>query len=253
MKEFILVRNLLSVMTVEKHLSRIHILLNIRELILEKNPVNVKFVGKHSLLNSSVQHHWTATLGRNLIYVMNIGKWLLILYSTSKNSQWGETLWMRWLGKSFTDISSLTQHQRIHMRVKPCKCSDGGKAFRWSTHLTQHQRIHTEEKLYKYNECGKAFSAHSMFTQHQRIHTGEKPYTCSECGKDFLENSSLTGHHWIHTGEKPHEHSKCGKAFSQSTHLTQHQRLQRNPLNLIDVEKHLVTVQSWSDISSFTH
>ncbi|CAM2101470.1 unnamed protein product [Caretta caretta] len=108
-------------------------------------------------------------------------------------------------GKSFTQRSSLFQHQKIHTGERPYECSECGKSFIRSSDRSVHQRIHTGERPYECHECGKRFTRSSALSTHQRIHTGERPYECSECGKSFTQRSALFQHQKIHTGERPYE------------------------------------------------
>ncbi|XP_028385214.1 zinc finger protein 211-like isoform X1 [Phyllostomus discolor] len=128
-------------------------------------------------------------------------------------------------GKSFTNISDLHSHQRVHIPERPYECSECGKSYTWSSALRRHQRDHIGERPYECGECGKSFPISSALRNHQRVHSGERPYECSECGKSYTSSSDLHRHQRVHTGERPYECSECGKSFTRSSNLHKHHRV----------------------------
>ncbi|XP_036903571.1 zinc finger protein 501-like [Sturnira hondurensis] len=128
-------------------------------------------------------------------------------------------------GKSYIRSSDLRKHEKVHSTERPYVCAKCGKSFRQKSVFNSHQRVHTGERPYKCGECGKSFTSRPVLLFHQRVHSGERPYVCAECGKSFNSSCSLHRHHKVHTGEKPYVCAECGKSFTRSCSLRYHHRI----------------------------
>ncbi|KAJ8778322.1 hypothetical protein J1605_013726 [Eschrichtius robustus] len=152
-----------------------HHIIHTREkpwFILEKNPTDVKSVGKPIVTDQAL---------------LNIRE-----LTREKPYECSEC------GKAFSYCSALIQHQGTHTGEKPYKCNECGKAFHDRSAHVGHQRTHTGEKPCKCDDCDKAFSQSSLLVQHQTIRAGEKPYKCKRCEKTFSVHSAFHQHKEIH-------------------------------------------------------
>ena len=126
--------------------------------------------------------------------------------------------------KSFSRLSSLKSHARIHNGKKPYVCKDCGKRFAFSKKLTVHYRTHTGQKTFVcgYKDCGKGFTESYLLTKHNRTHYINKTFICKNCEKSFTCSQNLAKHYCIHTKDKPYICKDCGKRFARSSALTAH-------------------------------
>ena len=77
-------------------------------------------------------------------------------------------------------------------RTYPCETCH--RVFKYRTSLANHRRIHLDLRPYKCDVCGKAFRDQSTFNKHSRIHTGVKPYVCPVCNAGFSQSGNLRRH-----------------------------------------------------------
>ncbi|EDL25113.1 RIKEN cDNA 5730577I03, partial [Mus musculus] len=83
----------------------------------------------------------------------------------------------------------------------------------------------------------KGSSAYQMYTI--------KAFECKICGKVSGYSLSLNSHLQTHTGEKHYECKICKKFFTTSSSLTEHFKLERNPINVRNMETLLLSTQDF--------
>ena len=123
---------------------------------------------------------------------------------------------------SFSYMSQLIIHNRIHRGKRPYPCQVYGKSFVKTSKLIVPSRHHKEERLHACQECGESFSKSSLLSKHKAVHG---IYVCQYCDISFTVLSCLAIHVQSHTGESPYICLVCGKSYRLRRSLSAHKRI----------------------------
>ena len=78
-------------------------------------------------------------------------------------------------------------------------CSYCNKTFSSVSRMKTHERVHTGEKPFTCSVCDMKFSQGGNLKAHMRVHTGEKPFACTVCMEEFSYLYRLKSHMRVHT------------------------------------------------------
>ena len=90
----------------------------------------------------------------------------------------------------------------IRENNKTFKCGLCLKTFTRMSGLRTHIRMHNGQRPFKCKDCTLAFTTNRALKMHNRIHSGERPYKCTECIKSFTRKDELQAHLYLHKGKR---------------------------------------------------
>lgn len=119
------------------------------------------------------------------------------------------------------------------------KCPMCPKTYTKVSGLKVHLRVHSGYRPYSCDICKKSFVRADELARHSRTHLGDTPHVCQFCNKGFKERADLETHEKNHESCKDDKKSYlyvcpiCNKRYTQSTGLRVHMRTHTGKSQLI--------------------
>ncbi|XP_007568138.1 zinc finger protein 79-like isoform X4 [Poecilia formosa] len=161
--------------------------------------------------------------------------------------------------KTFSTMSALNGHSRVHLEKRPARChlcpksfdmksdlvahtkghggvygnaSMGtlgyscklcGKTFALETSLKTHEKTHTTSDCpFTCQICHKTFQTYQNLMNHTKTHGTDGSFVCSLCNMSFLSKDTLKVHMIVHSNETAYKCSQCGRCFKRLAYLVNH-------------------------------
>ncbi|CAH0746873.1 unnamed protein product [Bemisia tabaci] len=144
-------------------------------------------------------------------------------------------------GKRFFSRFQLTEHQNVHLGLKPHQCDLCDKKFHKRILLRQHKLIHLPESdLFECCKCGLKFNRKSNLKAHERTHSSTRSFACRVCSLTFGEMRSLLSHRRLEHMKKTEESVVvsmehccmiCDTYFENADSLSQHMKTHKQKEN----------------------
>lgn len=125
--------------------------------------------------------------------------------------------------QTFSNNSSLEQHQPCHSDKYSYKCDKCDEIFETMDKLERHNEDHNS-RLLKCVICDFTCYLRSQLKEHVVAHSDERPCQCTLCPKKFRFSSELKRHQESHGNECPYKCDICNNTFKTAFCLARHKK-----------------------------